>query len=72
MSDLSFLIVFKTLPLLLWIAAAGSYTTFSGWMVQTVELIQSGFVKTALINLLLSIIPGLLLTLAGIWLGSQF
>jgi fluoride exporter len=51
---------------------AGSYTTFSGWMVQTVELIQSGYVKFALINIIASIIPGLYLTLTGIWLGSLF
>ena len=48
---------------------AGSYTTFSGWMVQTVELLEAGDIKDAFWNLFLSILPGMLLTLAGIRIG---
>lgn len=48
---------------------AGSYTTFSGWMVQTVELFLSEYYRSALTNLVLTLIPGWLLTLSGFWLG---
>ncbi len=51
---------------------AGSYTTFSGWMVQTVELLEAGDVKDAFWNLFLSILPGLVLTLVGIRIGLWF
>ncbi len=47
---------------------AGSYTTFSGWMVQSLELFLSGYERQALVNLLLTLVPGWLLTLAGWWL----
>lgn len=50
---------------------AGSYTTFSGWMVQSLELYMSGYERAAVINLLITLIPGWLLTLAGWWLGLQ-
>jgi fluoride exporter len=50
---------------------AGSYTTFSGWMVQTMELLMAGDRNKALANLLFTIIPGWLLTLAGWWLGMM-
>jgi len=44
---------------------------FSGWMVQMVELLEAGDIKDAFWNLFLSILPGLLLTLAGIQIGLR-
>jgi fluoride exporter len=50
----------------------GSYTTFSGWMVQTVELLENGKIRTGLANILLSIVPGWFLTIAGFWLAGFY
>ena len=44
---------------------------FSGWMVQMVELLEAGDIKDAFWNLFLGILPGLLLTLAGIQIGLR-
>ncbi len=62
---------YHTLWVILSVGFAGSYTTFSGWMVQTVELLEAGDAKDAFWNLALSIIPGLVLTLAGIQIGLR-
>ncbi|TVQ65914.1 MAG: CrcB family protein [Balneolaceae bacterium] len=62
---------YHSLWLTLSVGFAGSYTTFSGWMVQTVELLEAGDLKDAFWNLFLSILPGLLLTLAGIQIGLR-
>ncbi len=57
--------------LVLSVGFAGSYTTFSGWMVQTVELMENGLWKSAVWNLVLHVIPGWLLTLGGLFLGMH-
>ena len=62
---------YHTTWVILSVGFAGSYTTFSGWMVQTAELVEAGDLKDALLNLLLSIVPGILLTLAGIRIGMM-
>jgi fluoride exporter len=62
---------YHTLWVILSVGFAGSYTTFSGWMVQTAELLEAGDYRDAIWNLVLSIIPGLALTLAGIQIGLR-
>lgn len=43
----------------------GAYTTFSGWMVQSVELIESGAWEYAVHNLFSSVISGVLAAAGG-------
>ncbi len=54
------------------IGFTGSYTTFSSWMVKSMELFLDGNHKAALSNLLLTLVPGWLLTLSGLWFGIHF
>lgn len=51
---------------------AASYTTFSGWMVQSMELFMANARKAAFYNLLFTIVPGWLLTMVGWQLGMLF
>lgn len=43
----------------------GAYTTFSGWMVQTMELIESGLWGLAVQNIFSSVICGILAAAGG-------
>ncbi|MEX0772131.1 MAG: fluoride efflux transporter CrcB [Balneolales bacterium] len=43
----------------------GAYTTFSGWMVQTIELIESGAWNYALHNVFSSVVLGILAAAGG-------
>ena len=56
--------------LILAVGFAGSYTTFSGWMVQTVELALAGAWSQSFSNIILHVFFGWILTLAGLWLGA--
>ncbi|MBP3193678.1 fluoride efflux transporter FluC [Natronogracilivirga saccharolytica] len=56
--------------IILAVGFAGSYTTFSGWMVQTVELALAGVWGQAFSNIMLHVVFGWLLTMAGLWLGA--
>lgn len=47
----------------------GAFTTFSAFSYETVALYQAGHVKTALLNILVSTLSGVLAVVAGMWVG---
>lgn len=49
----------------------GGMTTFSSYAMETVSAGLSGFTLRPVINIVLNNMGGLMLTLFGIWLGSQ-
>ncbi|GGF79002.1 putative fluoride ion transporter CrcB 2 [Paenibacillus albidus] len=49
----------------------GTFTTFSSFTVDTVKLLENGFLGTASLYLAISIAGGLLLSWAGILLGGR-
>ena len=60
----------ETLRLLLGVGILGSFTTFSAFGRETVELATLGHTKTAAAYALTSLIAGLCLTAAGWWLAE--
>jgi CrcB protein len=59
------------LRLLVLVGVLGGYTTFSSYSRESIDLFQQGHLAPALINVAVSNIGGLLLTLAGLWIGRQ-
>lgn len=53
------------------IGFCGSYTTFSSYMFESVNLISSGQYSSGLLNLFGSVILGVLVMFIGIWMGRM-
>ena len=51
-------------------AAIGTYTTFSTWMFETDRLAESGALRTAAVNLVVSIVLGVALAALGRTVGG--
>ncbi len=60
-----------TLRALLMVGFLGGFTTFSSFSVETVALFENGASGRALLNIVVSVTVGLLLTSIGIILGRQ-
>jgi CrcB protein len=58
--------------LLLGAGAIGSYTTFSTWMLETQRIDEAGKRRTAVANIVLSVVLGLAAAALGHALGAQF
>jgi fluoride exporter len=56
--------------LLAGVAAIGSYTTFSTWMLETQRLSEERQVRNAVANIVASIVLGIGAALLGQWAGS--
>jgi fluoride exporter len=52
-------------------AFVGSYTTFSTWMLETHRLSEERQVRSAVANLVVSIVLGIAAALLGQWIASQ-
>ena len=52
--------------LLLTTGFLSAYTTFSSWMFESVQLIQAGNIARAMINIVVSIVTGLIAVYLGI------
>ncbi len=52
-------------------AFVGAYTTFSTWMLQTLELREGGRTGLAVLNIVLSLVIGLAAAAAGHWIGTH-
>ncbi|WP_047152742.1 fluoride efflux transporter CrcB [Aneurinibacillus tyrosinisolvens] len=48
----------------------GSFTTFSAFSYETLELVRAGHLSLAILYILLSLVGGYACTLLGIWLGN--
>jgi fluoride exporter len=48
----------------------GAFTTFSTFSLETVALVQNGHVRTAVWNIALSTVAGVVAVLAGMWMGK--
>ena len=57
--------------LLAGVAAIGSYTTFSTWMLETQRLGEERQVVSAAANIVVSVILGLSAAALGLWIGSS-
>ena len=52
-------------------AFVGSYTTFSTWMLETQRLSEERQLRSAVANLVASIVLGIAAALAGQWIAAQ-
>jgi fluoride exporter len=52
-------------------AVLGSYTTFSTWMLETQRLVEERQLRTALGNVVLSLVFGVAAAALGRWVGEQ-
>ncbi|SEH88757.1 camphor resistance protein CrcB [Mycolicibacterium rutilum] len=68
---LSGLALGPTAALLVGVAFVGAYTTFSTWMLQTLELREGGRTGLAVLNIVLSLVIGLAAAAAGHWIGTH-
>lgn len=60
-------------PLLLLVVVTGfcgGLTTFSTWMVETVQLADRRRMRTAVANVLVTLVAGVALAALGLWLGG--
>jgi len=57
--------------LLLGTAAVGSYTTFSTWMLETQRLTEERQYRTAVLNVVVSLVLGVAAAAAGRLIGAQ-
>ncbi len=48
----------------------GAFTTFSTFSYETVLLYQAGHLRTALMNIVVSTLTGLVAVVSGLWLGN--
>ena len=63
---------FLTSPQSRWLLATGflgSYTTFSTYMVESVNLVRDGSISYALLNMIGEVVVGLAFALLGMWLA---
>ncbi len=63
---------FLTSPQSRWFLATGflgSYTTFSTYMVESVNLVRDGSISSALLNMIGEVVVGLAFALLGMWLA---
>ena len=60
-----------TTALLVGVGFIGSYTTFSTWMLQTLELGEERRFGLAVVNIVLSLVAGLAAAALGWWLGNR-
>ena len=63
---------FLTSPQSRWLLATGflgSYTTFSTYMVESVNLVRDGSISYALLNMIGEVVIGLVFALLGMWLA---
>jgi CrcB protein len=49
----------------------GSFTTFSTWMFETQRLAEEGEERLAVLNIVISVLLGLLAVALGWWIGAQ-
>jgi CrcB protein len=63
--------VSEAMRLFVMVGFCGGYTTFSAFSLQTLDLIRSGFIARASLNLALSVVACLAAVAAGHWLASQ-
>jgi fluoride exporter len=61
-----------TTALLAGIALIGSYTTFSTWMLQTLELGEGRRYWLAAANIVISLVLGVATAASGWWIGTRF
>jgi CrcB protein len=50
----------------------GAYTTFSTWMLETQRLGEERLTRTALANVVVSVVLGIAAAIFGQWVGQQF
>jgi fluoride exporter len=60
-----------TVAVLAGVALLGSYTTFSTWMLQTLLLGDERRVRSAVANIVVSLVLGLAAAALGWWIGTQ-
>ncbi len=65
------LIVSDTLRIAVAVGFIGAYTTFSTFVYESISLLEDGAAIKAIVNLLGSVLLGLLAVRAGMWLGSR-
>jgi CrcB protein len=65
------LIVTETVRLAIAVGFVGAYTTFSTFMYESSSLLEDGSGIKAMLNLMGSLLVGLLAVRFGIWLGSR-
>ncbi len=53
------------------IGFCGAFTTFSGFMLQVIQLLDNGFLKEAFYLILLTFSLGILCLFAGFWIGKE-
>ncbi len=59
------------ITLIITIGFCSSFTTFSGWIWEVIELLRSGFVLKALAFLLSTLLTGICALAFGIWTGKK-
>lgn len=64
------LVLSQPVALLAGTAFLGAFTTFSTWMFETQRLAEERQIKTALANLAVSLVAGLVAAAAGHWIAS--
>lgn len=65
------LVLSGTASTLLGTATVGSYTTFSTWMLETHRLREDSEFRPAILNVVLSLLGGLLAAALGRWVGVR-
>ena len=60
----------ENLRMFIWIGFLGAFTTFSTYMMESVDYLNKGYYGLALANIGVSTIAGLALVLAGMWVGK--
>ncbi len=53
------------------IGFCGAFTTFSGFALKAIQLLNNGFLKEACFLILLTLSLGMLCLFAGFWIGKQ-
>lgn len=61
----------KDLALLLGTGAVGAYTTFSTWMFETQRLVEERQLGPAVLNVVGSVVAGVIAAAVGLWIGGR-